>query len=190
METADIAAKDNSGELMKSCYRDDVRVLDLSRMLWSRLRTHGSPPTGRFGHTLVLSEDDAVMFGGWSGVQKEAPQVAFALKEKTQAPGDAQAVPEEAEESCDYCKTLRTSDMQWVKNKYVGVAACHRYGHSATAIGPHLIIIGGWDGGKPLKDVVVLRDASVSESQDEGAFLEAADEEIDAEGFRAFDDEL
>merc|ERR1712072_1560419 len=97
-------------------YRDDVRVLDLSRMLWSRLRTHGTPPNGRFGHALVLSEDDAIMFGGWDGVNKEAPGVAFALKEKTQAPSDGRAAP--GEETCEYCKTLRTSDMTWAKNKF------------------------------------------------------------------------
>ena len=32
----------------------------------SRLRTHGSPPTGRFSHSLSLSEDDAIVFGGRS----------------------------------------------------------------------------------------------------------------------------
>merc|ERR1712039_119037 len=68
-----------------------------------------------------------------------------------------------AEETCDYCMTLRTSDMQWVNNKFVGVPASKRYGHTATAIGPHLIIIGGWDGGKPLSDVIVLRDRTKGE---------------------------
>ena len=50
-----------------------------------------------------------------------------------------------------------------VRNKYVGTPPSRRYGHSATAIGPHIIIFGGWDGGKPLKDVIVLRDRSVAE---------------------------
>jgi hypothetical protein len=181
MDTADLAAADNSGQLLKACYRDDIRVLDLGRMLWSRLRTHGTPPAGRFGHSLVLSEDDAIMFGGWDGANKEAPGVAFALKEKTQAPSDGQAAP--GEDTCEYCKTLRTSDMTWAKNKFVGVPACHRYGHTATAIGPHLIIIGGWDGGKPLKDVVVLRDSSVTtDSQDdEAAFFDQPADDADGE---------
>jgi len=161
MDNADIAQKDSSGDLLKNCYLSDIRVLDLGRMQWSRLRTHGEPPTGRFGHTLVLSEDDAVVFGGWSGTQKEAPGVAFSLKEKVRASDAPNEAPEE--ETCEYCMTLRTSDMNWVKNKYVGVPAPKRYGHSATAIGPHLIIVGGWDGGKPLADVVVLRDRSVAE---------------------------
>eukprot|EP00929_Paragymnodinium_shiwhaense_P107742 TRINITY_DN74104_c0_g1_i1.p1 TRINITY_DN74104_c0_g1~~TRINITY_DN74104_c0_g1_i1.p1 ORF type:complete len:438 (-),score=81.28 TRINITY_DN74104_c0_g1_i1:73-1386(-) len=190
METADIAAKDNSGQLMKACYRDDIRVLDLGRMLWSRLRTHGSPPAGRYGHTLCLSEDDALMFGGWSGTNKMSPGVEYALKEKTRGDGAA-AESKEEDESNDYCMTLRTSDMQWVKNRYVGVPPTRRYGHSATAIGPHLIIFGGWDGGKPLGDVVVLRDRTVGErASDDVGFDHELDAADAAEAAAAFDHEI
>jgi hypothetical protein len=118
---------------------------------------------------MVLSDDDAILFGGWAGQGKEPNSaVAFALQDKMKGEG--------AEENkddwvrSDYCMTLRTSDMQWVRNRYVGVPASKRYGHSATAIGPHLIIIGGWDGGKPLNDVVVLRDRSVTEKANEPLF--------------------
>jgi hypothetical protein len=164
MESAEIATKDNSGALLASCYLGDVRVLDLNRMLWSRLRTHGSPPTGRFGHATVLSDDDIVVIGGWSGQTKENPAVAFSLKDKVKT--DAAVDTSTEEQSCDYCFTLRTADMEWMKNKYIGVPASRRYGHTATAIGPHLIVIGGWDGGKPLNDVIVLRDRTVGEHGD------------------------
>jgi len=169
MDSAELAGKDNSGQLLQNCYLNDIRVLDLSRMLWSRLRTHGVPPTGRYGHTLVVSDEDAILFGGWygkgSGSAKEAPGVQFSLKDKMK--GEEEAPKAGGEESCEYCMTLRTADMQWVRNKFVGVPASKRYGHTATAIGPHLIIIGGWDGGKPLNDVIVLRDRSVGEKNDQ-----------------------
>mmetsp|Transcript_47329 Transcript_47329/g.137861 ORF Transcript_47329/g.137861 Transcript_47329/m.137861 type:complete len:441 (+) Transcript_47329:110-1432(+) len=174
LETPDIAMKDNGGDLLKQSYLSDIRVLDLSRMQYSRLRTHGSPPAGRFGHTLVLSEDDAIVFGGWSGNTREhAPGVMFSLRDKIRGEANATS-PGNGEESVDYCMTLRTSDMSWVSNKFIGIPASKRYGHSATAIGPHLIIFGGWDGGKPLSDVVVLRDRSVGEQAmgEEGAFFE------------------
>merc|ERR1712000_367189 len=129
-------------------------------MLWSRLRTHGAPPTGRFGHSLVLSDDDAVLVGGWSGATKENPGVAFSLRDRVKGDASAEPGPQD-EQQVDYCMTLRTADTQWVKNKFVGVPASRRYGHTATAIGPHLIIIAGWDGGKPLSDVIVLRDRTV-----------------------------
>jgi hypothetical protein len=165
MDSTDLAGKDNSGQLLQNCYLNDMRVLDINRMLWSRLRTHGEPPPGRYAHTFVLSEDDAILFGGWSGTNKDAsPAVAFSLRDKVK--GEA-APPKEEDQSCDYCMTLRTADMQWIRNKFVGIPASRRYGHSATAIGPHLIIIGGWDGGKPLNDVIVLRDRSVAEKAEQ-----------------------
>jgi len=163
LDSTDIGMKDTGGDLLKKCYMTDIRVLDVSRMQWSRLRTHGAPPSGRFGHSLVLSEDDAIVFGGWSGSFKEAPGVAFSLKDKIKGDTGKQGDDQTVEETCDYCLTLRTSDMNWVRNKYIGVPPSKRYGHSATAIGPHLIIFGGWDGGKPLGDVIVLRDRSVGE---------------------------
>jgi len=181
MDSADLATKDNSGQLLKDCYLSDIRILDVHRMVWSRLRTHGSPPTGRFGHALVLSEDDAIIFGGWSGQSKEPSQSAmFSLKEKvrsdTRAPSGGGAGDEN---TCNYCLTLRTSDMRWQPCKYGGVPASQRYGHTATAIGPHLIIIGGWDGGKPLSDIIVLRDrSSAANEMGLGAALEAVGSEF------------
>jgi len=169
MDTTDLATKDNSGFLLQNCYLNDMRVLDLGRLLWSRLRTHGEPPTGRYAHTLVLSDDDAVLFGGWSGTNKAVqPGVAFSLRDKVKGKAEPD---EELGGTCDYCMTLRTADMTWIRNKFVGIPASRRYGHSATAIGPHLIIIGGWDGGKPLNDVIVLRDRSVGEKVDPGDLI-------------------
>lgn len=172
MDSADLATKDNNGHLLQNCYLNDMRVLDVGRLLWSRLRSHGEPPVGRFLHTLVLSDDDALLFGGWSGSNKAAaPGVNFALQDKIV--GDESAATKEEDQTSDYCMTLRTADMQWIRNRYVGIPASRRYGHTATAIGPHVIIVGGWDGGKPLSDVVVLRDRTVNEKA--GLFGEGAE---------------
>jgi len=175
MDSADIATKDNNGQLLKSCYQSDIRVLDTGRMEWSRLRTHGSPPAGRFGHAIVLSEDDAILFGGWSGVPKDTMGL-----ETTKGSRKVEGQGSKGEdETCEYCMTLRTSDMTWVQNRYVGVPASSRYGHSVTAIGPHLIVVGGWDGGKALNDVIVLRDRSVGEqAAEDDAFELTPDEQV------------
>jgi len=190
MDTMELTTKDNSGQLLKNCYLNDIRVLDLGRMLWSRLRTHGEPPVGRFGHTLVLSDDDAVLFGGWSGTSKDnAPGVMFSLRDKMKGEGEETGATQE-DQTCDYCMTLRTADMKWIKNKYVGVPASKRYGHSATGIGPHLIIIGGWDGGKPLSDVIVLRDRSVADKAEPLFDGEGAEEDLDGDMDGAYGDAL
>merc|ERR1719265_2991721 len=91
--------------------------------------------------------------------------------------GEGEEVATGEYQTNDYCMTLRTSDMRWIKNSYVGVPASKRYGHSATGIGPHLIIIGGWDGGKPLSDVIVLRDRSVSDKAENSPLFDGADDD-------------
>lgn len=153
-----LASKQNAGQLMQNCYLSEMRILDVGRMIWSRLRTHGAPPPARFGHTLNISEEDVVVFGGWSGSVKDSnAKAANALKKVTEG-GSVDASGKE--EEVDYCVSLRTSDMRWTTCRFEGVPASRRYGHTCTSIGPHLIIFGGWDGGKPLNDLVVLRDRS------------------------------
>eukprot|EP00971_Amphidinium_carterae_P107996 2138137-Amphidinium_carterae.1 len=72
--------------------------------------------------------------------------------------------------------------MNWIENRFVGVPMSRRYGHTTTPIGPHLIVIGGWDGGKPLNDIIVLRDRTVNErgaGQDMIDAFETANQEIE-----------
>eukprot|EP00397_Hematodinium_sp_SG-2012_P040540 GEMP01044437.1.p1 GENE.GEMP01044437.1~~GEMP01044437.1.p1 ORF type:complete len:307 (+),score=59.66 GEMP01044437.1:328-1248(+) len=150
----------NCGSLLQQCYANDVRVFDLESYTWSRLRTHGTPPVGRYGHTMVTSEDSILCFGGWAGINK--CQLCGVTNEKasqhhyTCPTRSSQKVAPETE--VDYCFNLRTSDMAWAQLTFSGVPATRRYGHSMTAIGPHSIIFGGWDGGKSLNDLIVLRD--------------------------------
>lgn len=47
-------------------YHDDVRQLDTDSMIWTRPRTEGQSPTGRFGHSaIVLNDKKIIIFGGW-----------------------------------------------------------------------------------------------------------------------------
>ena len=49
-------------------YNDDLRQLDTTTMIWSRPRINGECPTGRFGHSAVLIDEDRtklMLFGGW-----------------------------------------------------------------------------------------------------------------------------
>ncbi|CAD7934980.1 unnamed protein product [Amoebophrya sp. A120] len=144
------------GDMVKACYMNDFRVLNLQTYEWSRLRTHGSPMAPRFGHTLVLSSNDLIGFGGWHGVNTE--NWATRGKDKPEQPSGND------EQSNEDCMILRTGDMTWSQVTYTGVAPCSRYFHSCTTIGPHLIVFGGYDGGKPLADLVVLRETSDSKN--------------------------
>lgn len=63
--------------------------------------------------------------------------------------------------------------MSWAHGKYLRNPPYNRYGHSSTAIGPHLLIFGGWEFNKAQNEVIVLRDCttaipgSENESQEE-----------------------
>lgn len=59
-------ANPRHGSHLRSCYLNDIRILDTEHFNWSRLRVSGTPPTPRYGHTANVSGADIVVFGGWS----------------------------------------------------------------------------------------------------------------------------
>lgn len=80
------------------------------------------------------------MFGGWTKTSGN--------KEKH----------EPKEGSSDYFMIWSTNDMSWKKGKYIGVPPTTRFGHTSTAIGPHLLIFGGWEYSKAQNEIIVLRE--------------------------------
>ena len=54
------------GSQLKSCYLNDLRILDTETFVWSRLRVSGTPPLPRYGHTCNISGPDIITFGGWT----------------------------------------------------------------------------------------------------------------------------
>lgn len=50
----------------------------------------------------------------------------------------------------------------WEKGRFEGVPPLNRYGHTATSIGPHVLIFGGWEYNRATNEVVVLRDMNMS----------------------------
>ena len=54
------------GSQLKSCYLNDLRLLNTDNFVWARVRVSGAPPLPRFGHTSNISGIDLVVFGGWS----------------------------------------------------------------------------------------------------------------------------
>lgn len=132
----------NQGSALQECYLNDIRVLDTETFVWSRLRVSGSPPEHRFGHTMDVSGSDILLFGGWS---------------KTSG---ARFKHEPTEESCDYFMIWSTDTMSWKRGKYIGNPPTIRFGHTSTAIGPHLLIFGGWEYTKAQNEIIVLRECT------------------------------
>ena len=85
-----------------------------------------------------------------------------------------------AKNDIDYFLVLNTDTMSWEKGKFIGKPPLNRYGHSATSIGPHVLIFGyhylfikfikyvkkgGWEYSRATNEVIVLRDLSVGGNQ-------------------------
>ena len=130
------------GTALQECYLNDIRVLDTETFIWARLRVSGTPPEHRFGHTMDVSGSDIIMFGGWT---------------KTSG---ARFKHEGTEEQCDYFQIWSTDTMSWKKGKYLGQPPTIRFGHTSTAIGPHLLIFGGWEYTKAQNEIIVLRECT------------------------------
>ena len=119
----------SQGSIVNASYLNDIRVLDTDTFTWSRLRISGEPPEARYGHTLNISGSEIIMFGGWTCTSGH--------KEKE--------IVDSTKDQCDYFMVWNTELMAWKKGKYVGNPPTPRYGHTSTAIGPHLLIFGGWE---------------------------------------------
>jgi Rab9 effector protein with kelch motifs len=92
-----------------------------------RLRVSGTPPTPRYWHTANVSLSDIVYFGGWSINSGSRAHQANAHE-------------------IDYFVVLNTdADLRWEKGVFEGQPPPSRHGHTATSIGPHILIFGGWE---------------------------------------------
>lgn len=125
------------GSVLDSSYLNDLRMLDTDTMAWSQLWISGTPPKPCYGHSMNVTGSDLVVFGGYGAFQ---------------APGD--------ETVCEFFLSLNTDTMCWQKAKFKGTQPPPRHGHTATSIGPHVLVFGGWEASKALNEPLVLRDLS------------------------------
>lgn len=77
-------------------------------------------------------------------------------------------------EECDYFHIWSTDSMSWKRGKYLGSPPTSRFGHTSTAIGPHLLIFGGWEYSKAQNEIIVLRECTSKDEEEE--------EEVEGEG--------
>ena len=114
-----------------------MRQLDTETMIWTKSTIQGGePPSKRHGHTTTKVGNGLIVFGGWGsgGLQNRACNQegsgSFRLLESS--PG--------------------TSIERWtVPQTYQEIA--HKYGHTMSAVGTRLYIIGGWNGKQATSDI-------------------------------------
>lgn len=95
-----------------------------------------------------VSGSDIVMFGGWT---------------KTSG---ARFKHDPTAEQCDYFMIWSTDTMSWKRGKYLGLPPSARFGHTSTAIGPHLLIFGGWEYTKAQNEIIVLRECTNKQEEE------------------------
>jgi host cell factor len=140
--------------------------LDTDTFTWSRLRISGEPPEGRFGHTINISGSEILLFGGWtlnSGARGGITGGSSSSQEISQQ-----------KDSCNYFMIWNTETMSWKQGRYIGNPPTQRYGHTSTAIGPHLLIFGGWEFSKAQNEIIVLREYSSSVQSGSNQTVKAA----------------
>jgi len=131
------------GTYLKSCYLNDLKILDLKLNSWTKLPIGGKPPIPRFGHTISYVNKHLIIFGGWSSESGRPYNTSF-----------SQAISSKNE--VDHCYSLNLSELEWEMPKYKGPLPNNRYGHTATVIQNNIIFFGGWEFGKALNDINIL----------------------------------
>lgn len=136
--------KDKTGTLMKSCYLNDLRLLQTEKMLWVRLTISGQPPSPRFGHTLNISGSNLVVFGGWTH------------------DSNTRVAQGKADDGCQgQFKILNVDKFVWEPYRFRKRLPQNRYGHTATSVGTHLVIFGGWELNRATNEVFILRNVDI-----------------------------
>ena len=135
----------NYGTFLKSCYLNDIKLLDMKDNTWVQLKTNGQPPQPRFGHTLSFVNNQLIIFGGWScNSGRKFNTISGNTENK------------EYLEETDYFYSLNTSNVIWSKSTFNGDLPSNRYGHSATVFRHNILYFGGWEFGKALNDINIL----------------------------------
>ncbi len=56
--------------------------------------------------------------------------------------------------------------MTWLQHDITVFVPELRHGHTATSVGNHIVIFGGWEGNKPTNDVLILKSIELENNDD------------------------
>ena len=159
-------------------YQGDTRQLDLHTLTWSRPRALGATPGPRYAHGVAMVGNVLVTTGGYDGPRDAAAVEAALPKELVTIPyapgmgGDALAGPGSFIDvpygvHADTC-FLNMDAGEWIQPALAGTPPGYRYGAAVAATGAHVLVFGGWEGGRPLNDLIVLDMTALVDTEDGG----------------------
>jgi hypothetical protein len=143
-------------------YLRDTRELDLVTMAWGRPRVTGDFPVARAGAATATLANVMVLFGGWHGPDEPvAPPTTNLTMPHHSGMGFGAEAPPGALIEVPYGQHEGTSLLdldagEWVAPSVAGTPPGYRYGSSAVAHGLQLLMWGGWEGGRPISELLVL----------------------------------
>lgn len=151
-------------------YLRDLVQLNTETMTWERPRVMGDMMIPAMGCTSLLFDNQLVVFGGWTGVEKCI--ICGVVQSKGRNAGPAHQ-PDcilgrsllRAEDSKDpmepiqlpYMRVLNVDTFEWRIPESVERPCPPRYGHSMIQVGAHILIFAGWDDTGALADLVALQ---------------------------------
>lgn len=114
----------------RACF-NDVNVLNLETMAWSKPEAKGPAPSPRYGHASVVIKNTLMIQGG------------FCFNE------DILSHHESIGSSLQKCylndvRLLQTEKMLWVRLAISGSPPLPRFGHTLNISGSNIIMFGGW----------------------------------------------
>jgi hypothetical protein len=159
-------------------YLGDTRTLDLRSLSWSRPRVGGDVPGPRYWHAAAQVGNVLALVGGYDGPRQASAGGAGAAKDARSGGGagdypsilidipytsgmggDVLAGPGSAI-TVAYgqtdCFLFDCESSEFIQPAVAGKPIGYRYGLGGASSGPLIYIVGGWEQGRALNDVVVL----------------------------------
>ena len=110
---------------------NDVNVLHLDTMSWTKPEVKGSPPLPRYYHASVVIKNTIMIQGGFFFDEKM-------LSDKSKIGSMLQSF------YLNDLRLLQTDKMEWARLPISGTPPNPRFGHTLNISGSSLIIFGGW----------------------------------------------
>ncbi|XP_034048004.1 rab9 effector protein with kelch motifs [Thalassophryne amazonica] len=181
------------GGILEGNPTDDLMVFNTVSLMWTPVKTSGSPPPALFGQSFGLVGDQLFMFGG-HGADGEFCKDLYVLSTenlvwqkwevKGECPADCRGHTLTAHHDKDLylfggnitnengtvtssneIHKLSIAKLKWKVPLYVGIPPVRRYGHTSFILHSHLYIFGGKNEEQEFNDLKVMKLINPSERQ-------------------------
>ncbi|XP_046717518.1 host cell factor 2 isoform X2 [Silurus meridionalis] len=181
------------GGIVDGTPTDDLMMFNTVSMIWTPIKTSGTPPSARYNHTCAVVNEEIFLFGGceadgsyykdiyvlnietltWqkTEVKGESPLSCAGQTFTTHHDkdiylfGGAIKGSDGKISSINEIHKLSLAKMKWKVPLYVGIPPARRHGHAAFIIHSHMYVFGGKNEVQEFNDLKIMRLINPSERQ-------------------------